>query len=138
MLFRSTGNKQEIKRIAEFNGRKVTLTSNGIKSEYEIDETFIIDGSYFTNSLIRAGFKKGLELRAKLYEPTVEIDRTILVIVNVTGREKIMVNGRAVGVIHIKQRVEKLKHVDIYINEEGVTEKLVIKMLNNVFEMERI
>jgi hypothetical protein len=59
------------------------------------------------------------------------------VIVNVAGRENVMVNGKELKLIHVRQRVEKLKSVDMYLNDTGVTEKMVIKMLNNIFEIER-
>ena len=79
-----------------------------------------------------------MEVRAKLYEPTVAADKTILVIINVAGREKVKVRGKELKLIHVRQRVEKLKSVDIYLDDNGVTEKMVIKMLNNIFEMERV
>jgi hypothetical protein len=79
-----------------------------------------------------------MEVRARLYEPTVAADKTILVIINVAGRKKITVAGKERSLIHIRTRFEKLKSVDEYLNDSGVTEKMVIKMLNNIFELERI
>lgn len=134
----STGSRQEISRVAEFSGSEVTLDSDGQKAKYTLAVPYIIDGDFFTDSLVRGKFKEGMEVRAKLYEPTVAADKTILVIVNVAGREKVTVRGRELKLIHVRQRVEKLKSVDIYLDENGVTEKMVIKMLNNIFEMERV
>lgn len=134
----STGSRQVISRVAEFSGSEVTLDSDGQKAKYTLAGPYIIDGDFFTDSLVRGKFKEGMEVRAKLYEPTVAADKTILVIVNVAGREKVKVRGRELKLIHVRQRVEKLKSVDIYLDENGVTEKMVIKMLNNIFEMERV
>lgn len=133
----ANGSKLVISKIAEFDGDTVTLKSGAASVKRKLETPFIIEGNYFYDCMIREKFRKGLELRARLYEPTVKIDGTILVIVNVLGREKIKVNGKETETIHIKQRVEKLKSVDIYINENGVTEKIIMKMLNNVFELER-
>jgi len=81
------------------------------------------------------GFKKGTVVKASIYEPTVELEEPILVIVEMAGYENIDVNGKTKNLIHIKQKVEKLKSMDVYLNESGVTEKVVIKMLNNIFEL---
>lgn len=134
----SSGDKQVISSTAGFNGNRVTLDSDGKKAEYTLAQPFIIEGNFFADSLIKGKFREGMEVRAKIYEPTVAADKTILVIVNVAGRENVMVNGKKLKLIHVRQRVEKLKSVDIYLNENGVTEKMVIKMLNNIFEMERV
>ncbi|HPS59301.1 MAG TPA: hypothetical protein PK514_14450 [Spirochaetota bacterium] len=134
----SSGSRQVISRIAEFNGNNVTLDSDGKKARYTLTGPFIIDGNFFTDSLVKGRFREGMEIRAKLYEPTVTADKTILVIVNAAGRENVTVRGKELKLIHVRQRVEKLKSVDIYLDDTGVTEKMVIKMLNNIFEMERI
>lgn len=133
----NSGSSHVISRIAEFNGNQVTLDSDGKKAKYTLAQPFIIEGNFFADSLVKGKFKEGMEVRAKMYEPTVAADKTILVIVNVAGRENVMVNGKELKLIHVKQRVEKLKSVDMYLNDTGVTEKMVIKMLNNIFEMER-
>lgn len=134
----SSGSRQVISRVAEFRGNVVTLDSDGTKAEYTLAEPFIIDGNFFADSLVKGKFSEKMEVRAKLYEPTVAADKTILVIVNVAGREKVKVRGKELKLIHVRQRVEKLKSVDIYLDDNGVTEKMVIKMLNNIFEMERV
>ncbi|HPX91574.1 MAG TPA: hypothetical protein PKZ93_08685 [Spirochaetota bacterium] len=56
-------------------------------------------------------------------------------IVEVQGYKDIDINGKTKKLLLLKQKVEKLKSLDVYINEEGVTEKVVIKMLNNIFEL---
>jgi len=125
-------------KTAFFDGNKVTLTSDGFESVIDIAHPFILDGNYFFKELTKSGFKKGTRIEAQIYEPSVEIDDTILVIIDVAGREKIKVGSSEMNLIHIKQRVEQLKIVDMYLNDEGVMEKAVIKMLNNIFELVRV
>lgn len=131
----NSGKVQEINKTAIFNGSEVFLNSGQYKSKFKIDEPFILDGNYFFNEMLKNNFKKGTTVRANIYEPTVELEEPILVIVEITGYEKIDVNGKDKTLLHIKHRVEKLKSLDVYINENGVTEKVVIKMLNNIFEL---
>ncbi len=131
----ATGTRQEINKTADFNGSRVTLKSTDGTVTFTLDEPFIIEGNYFEDQMIRNKFRDKLEIRARIYEPMVEIDKTILVIVNVIGKETIKVNGRSINVFHYKERVEKLKSVDVYVNEEGVTVKISMKMLNNTFEL---
>ena len=134
----SSGLNQEISKTAFFDGNIVTLESDGYKSEIKLKEPFILDGNFFFKKLIKSGFKKGTRIEARIYEPSVEIDNTILVIVDVAGREKIRIGSEEMNLIHVKQRVEQLKIVDMYLNDEGVMEKAVIKMLNNIFELIRV
>lgn len=131
----SSGLNQEIKKTALFDGTTVTLESDGFKSEIKLEEPFILDGNFFFKELVKSGFKKGTRIEAQIYEPSVEIDNTILVIVDVAGREKIKTGTGENELIHVRQRVEQLKIVDLYLNDEGVMEKAVIKMLNNIFEL---
>ncbi len=132
-----TGKKQTIDKVAEFNGNVVNLKSGDYQSQIKLKQPFFLDGSYFLNELIDRKFKTGTRITAKIYEPTVEIDETILVVVEVIGREKLYVNGNESELIHIKQKVEKLKSIDMYLNNRGITEKVTIKMLNNIFELSR-
>lgn len=134
----ASGLNHEMSKIAFFEGNKVTLKSDGFESVIDITGPFMLDGNFFFKELAKSGFKKGTRIEAKIYEPSVEIDNTILVIVNVAGREKIKVGSVEMNLIHVKQRVEQLKIVDMYLNDEGVMEKAVIKMLNNIFELTRV
>lgn len=134
----SSGLNHEMSKTAVFEGNRVTLKSDGFESVIDITGPFILDGNYFFKELVKSGFKKGTRIEARIYEPSVEIDNTILVIVDVAGREKIEVGSVEMDLIHVKQRVEQLKIVDIYLNDEGVMEKSVIKMLNNIFELIRV
>lgn len=130
-----SGKVQEINKTATFNGKEVTLNSGEYKSKFIIEEPFVLDGNYFFNELLKNKFKKGTIVKAHIYEPTVELEDPILVIVEIMGYESVDVNGTSKNLMHIKQKVEKLKSLDVYLDENGVTEKVVIKMLNNVFEL---
>lgn len=134
----ASGINQEVSKIAIFDGNKVKLKSDGYETVFSIESPFILDGNFFFKELMKSGFKKGTRIEAQIYEPSVEIDTTILVVVDVAGREKVKIGSQEMNLIHVKQRVEQLKIVDIYLNDEGVMEKAVIKMLNNVFELVRV
>ena len=134
----SNGKKQEMNKIAVFNGNRVTLKSDSYESKFKIDSPFVLDGNYFFNELLKNKFKSGTIIKAQIYEPSVEIEAPILVIAETKGMTEIKVGGKNMKLLHVKQRVEKLKSMDLYINENGITEKVVIKMLNNVFELVRV
>jgi len=132
---KSTGQKQEINKLAVFNGNEVTLKADKYESKFKIDRPFVLDGNYFFNELMKNKFKTGSVIKAEIYEPSVEIDAPILVIAETKGMEDVQIGDRKMKLLHIKQRVEKLKSMEIYVNEKGITEKVVIKMLNNIFEL---
>jgi len=134
----NSGKTQVINKTATFNGNEVSLNTGDYKSTFKIDKPFILDGNYFFNELLKNNFKKGTIIKANIYEPTVELEEPILVIVEIAGYETIDVNGKSKKLMHIKHKVEKLKSLDVYINDNGVTEKVVIKMLNNVFELVKV
>lgn len=134
----STGSKDEINKTATFNGKEVTLISGKDETRITLDEDFILDGNFFFNELLRTGFKTGAKVTGHIYEPSVETDSPILVIVEVMGMENVKINGAEMKLLHIKERVEKLKSMDTYLDKTGIMEKVVIKMLNNVFELERV
>ncbi len=134
----SSGISQKVSRIALFEGNNIKLKSDGYETVINMESPFILDGNFFFKELMKSGFKKGTRIEAQIYEPSVEMDSTILVIVDVAGREKVKIGSEELDLIHVKQRVEQLKIVDMYLNDEGVMEKAVIKMLNNVFELVRV
>ncbi len=133
----ATDKKQVIEKSATFRGKEVTLKNDGYQSKFNIDGVFVLDGNYFFNELLKKSFKPGTVISAKIYEPSVEIEEPILVIVEAKGFADIQVQGRMMKLLHIKQRIEKFKSIDVYINEKGITEKMTMKMLNNVFELAR-
>lgn len=134
----SNASKQEINKIAVFNGGEVTLKADDNESKFKISRPFVLDGNYFFNELLKNKFKDGTVIKAQIYEPSVEIDASILVIVETKGMEEVQVGASKMKLLHVKQRVEKLKSIDIYMNDKGITEKIVIKMLNNIFELVRV
>ncbi len=135
---KNSGKVQEINKTATFNGNEVLLKSGEYKSTFTISEPFVLDGNFFFSEMLRNHFKEGTVVRSLIYEPTVELEEPILVIVKIMGYERINVNGQNKKLLHMKQKVEKLKSLDVYLNENGVTEKVVIKMLNNIFELEKV
>ncbi len=131
-----TGTDETVKRTATFKGAKVILESNGYKTENTMKEKFYLDGAFFENELLRKKFKKGTTIRTKIYEPSVSVESTIVVIVRVIGKERIKIREREMEVIHLKEQIESLKSVDFYMSTEGVIQKIVMKMLNNKIELE--
>lgn len=135
---KSGNSTQEINKTALFNGDQVILNSGEYESKFKVQGPFILDGNYFFNELMKNKFKPGIIIKSNIYEPSVEIDTPILVIVETKGYETVLIGNKPMKLLHIKQRVEKLKSMDIYINDKGVTEKTVIKMLNNIFELVKV
>ncbi len=133
-----TGTGETVKRTATFKGSKVTLESNGYKTENTIKGKFYLDGAFFEDELLKKKFKPGTTIRAKIYEPSVAVERPIVVVFKVVGKEKIKMGNRELEleVIHLKEQIENLKSMDIYVNHKGITQKIVMKMLNNKIEME--
>ncbi len=129
---------QEINKTATFKGNEISLKAGDYESKFTIKDPFVLDGNYFFSELLKNNFKEGVIIKSHIYEPSVEIDTPILVIVEVKGMDTVQVGKKSMKLLHIKQRVEKFKSMDIYLNENGVTEKIVIKMLNNVFELARV
>ena len=130
---------QEINTTAVFKGNEVTLNTWDLKDKkIIIQKPFILDGNFFFNELLKINFKTGIIIKAHIYEPSVEIEKPILVLVESKGFEQINIRNKSMNLLHIKQRIEKLKSVDMYINEEGVIEKIVLKYLNSIFELERV
>lgn len=135
----TSGNSaQEINKTAVFDGENVSLKNGDYESKFKIQGPFVLDGNYFFSELLKNKFKTGLIVKANMYEPSVEIDTPILVLVETKGIETVQVGNKSMKLLHIKQRVEKLKSMDIYVNEKGITEKFVVKMLNNIFELVRV
>jgi len=135
---RTSGNVQEIKKSAIFEGFNITLQAGDKKSKFKIDENFILDGNYFISELIKNQFEQGTVVQAHIYEPSVEIDSTILAVAEVKGYSAVKVGDKSMKLLHLKLRIENLKSVDMYLNEQGITEKMIMNMLNNEFVMERI
>jgi len=134
----SSGKVQEIKKIATFEGANVTLQAGNSKSKFKIEGDFIIDGNYFMGKLIENQFKQGTIVKAHIYEPSVELDTPILSVAEIKGYSSVNVGNKSMKLLHLKLKIENLKSIDMYLNEQGVTEMMVLNMLNNKFVMERV
>jgi len=127
--------RQEINTIAEFKNKTVQLTAGGQKTRFTIEKPFILDGNYFMDFLIKKNFKKGTQVSAFLYDPTFETEDPINVRMKVEGIERVIINGKPKQLIHIVQRIENSKNIDIFIDENGIAQKAIILMLNNRIEL---
>lgn len=125
----------EMKTIAKFTGNKVELDTGGTKSTITITKPFILEGNYFINELIKNDFNKGTIIKNYIYEPSVDIEEPVLMLVKVLGREDISIKGKTKNLIHLGFSIENLKNIDSYIDENGITQKTVITMLNNRLEL---
>lgn len=133
-----TGDKvQEMTTRAVFSGRTVELQTGQTKSRIELKKDFIIDGNFFIDRLMKAKFKAGEEIRGLIYEPMIETEDPIPVALKVLGTVKVKIRDKERELIHVAEAIENFKNIDLYINERGITEKAVIYMLNNRFELEK-
>ena len=126
---------QEINTVASFEGAKVTVSTGGKAANVVIDGPFILDGNFFMNSMLEKKFSKGSIVEARMYDPSFEIEDTIRVRVQVMGVETVDIDGKERSLLHIKQIIENFKNIDIYLDENGITQKARILMLNNVIEL---
>jgi hypothetical protein len=129
------GQVSEVRTIATFNGSKVELETGEGKSTITISKPFILEGNYFMKELIRNEFKAGTIIRNHVYEPSVDTEEPVLVLVKVLGREDVSINGKTRNLIHLGFSIENLKNIDSYIDNDGITRKTVITMLNNRLEL---
>ena len=121
--------------IAKFTGNRVDLNAAATLSTITIDKPFILEGNYFMNELIKHGFKEGTILKNYVYEPSVDVEEPMLVMVKVFGRENVSINGKNKKLIHLGFSIENMKNIDMYMDDEGVTHKTTIVMLNNKLEL---
>ncbi|HOT44426.1 MAG TPA: hypothetical protein PLM53_02415 [Spirochaetota bacterium] len=129
------GQVSEVKTIATFTGNTVALETGEGKSTITVTKPFILEGNYFMNELIRNEFKPGTIIRNHIYEPSVDTEEPVLVLVKVLGREDVSINGKTKNLIHLGFSIENLKNIDSYIDNDGITQKTVITMLNNRLEL---
>ena len=125
----------EMKTIANFAGNSVNLDTGGARSTITIEKPFILEGNYFMNELIRNEFKIGTIIKNYIYEPSVDTEEPVLMLVKVLGRKEVSINGKMKNLIHLGFSIENLKNIDSYIDENGITQKTVITMLNNRLEL---
>jgi hypothetical protein len=125
----------EMKTVANFTGNTVDLDTGGARSVITIEKPFILEGNYFMNELIKNEFKEGTIIKNHIYEPSVDIEEPVLMIVKVLGRRDVSIKGKMKNLIHLGFTIENLKNIDSYMDENGITQKTVITMLNNRLEL---
>ncbi len=129
------GQSHETVTIATFSGNRVELDTGDSKIRITTGRPFIIEGNYFMGELIKSGFKDGTVVRNHVYEPSVDTEEPVLMMVKVFGTEQVTVNGKTMELIHLGTSIENLKNIDSYIDRKGVVHKSVITMLNNRLEL---
>jgi hypothetical protein len=129
------GQKNEMNTVANFNGNRVDLDTAATRSTVTIDRPFILEGNYFMHELIKCRFKEGTVLKNYIFEPSVDVEEPVLVMIKVLGREKVSVSGTKKNLIHVGYSIENLKNIDMYIDDDGITQKTSIVMLNNKLEL---
>lgn len=130
------GKKTEMNTVASFQGKTVKLETGGTAATITITRPFVLEGNFHLHELIKHRFKKGTVIQSYIYEPTIEAEEPVLVMVKVMGRASVPVGGKTRELIHLGYSIENMKNIDFYIDESGVTQKAVIVMLNNRMELE--
>ncbi len=130
------GSKTEnIDTVAVFKDNTVTLTAGGSTRTITIDKPFVLDGAIYMSELVRRKFRKGTEISFSVYEPTVETEEPISVKLLVLGEKQVEINGESRTLVHVVESIAGIKNIDIYVDDEGITHKAVITMLNNSLEL---
>jgi hypothetical protein len=120
-----------IRTRATFKGSTVTLTRNKKTTRLTLKKPFRLNGNYLHMALLKKGLKKGTVISTYIYDPTLEPGETVPVTLTVVGKEKILIRGKKIELYHLRQRIEKLKSIDIYIDSQGIIWLESINMLNN-------
>ncbi len=134
----NAGRKTNINTVAVFNGKTVNLDIDGRTATVSFERPFIIDGNYLQTKLIKQGFKKGAEVSAMMYEPTMELESLINIRAGVMGKNTVMINNKKEKLFHVIVAIENQKTVDLFIDSDGIARKSVVVMLNNRIELEII
>jgi hypothetical protein len=135
----NAGKVHETNIVSIFNGKNVELTYGNKKYSYTLNRDFIIDGNYYMSQLIQAKFKPGFEAVNYVYNPAVELETAIKATTKVIGPENVIINGKENKLIHIVQSIENIKdNIDLFIDEKGILQKGIIRMLNLKIELIKI
>jgi hypothetical protein len=135
----NAGKVHETNIVSVFKGKNVELTYGNKKYNYTLKRDFIIDGNYFMSQLIQAKFKPGFEVSNYMYNPAVELETLIKATTKVIGPENIIINGKETKLIHVVQSIENIKdNIDLFIDENGILQKGIIRMLNLKIELIKI
>lgn len=127
---KQAGTEQKLDIIAECNGKTITLTENNTKSTITLDKEYVLDGNYFLYMLLQHKFKNGVQITHNVYDPSIERESAIPVIITLVGTETISVGSVLYKAWKIEQSIGKIKNIIVYLDENGVVLKSSIKMLN--------
>jgi len=125
----------EWKTAVEFKNNTIFITKNKIKTKLIIPQNFVLEGNYFLSELIKANFKKGTILKKMIYNPTIALEKPILITIKSLGYEIVKINGKNRNLIHITETIEDTKTIDSFLDKNGVVIKSKIYMLNNKIEL---
>lgn len=126
---------KDIRTTALFRGAEVEIRSGGRATRISLSGNYVLDGNYFAAKLIQGGFREGLEIKAAIYDPSIELDALVPVTTRVVGRETVEVAGKKRRLLHISQSIDVIKSADSYLDENGVMVKAVMRMMNLTIEL---
>jgi len=126
---------QDNKTTVVVKKNKLEVSSGDLKSTVKPNRPFIFDGHFIMANLLKNNFKKDLEIKKYIYDPSIDLKKPFLVIVKVIGTEKVLINNEELELVHLKQSIENIKTIDFYVNFKGIMQKAVIEMANNKIEL---
>jgi len=120
-----------------FRGNSVRVITEKNNATVELRKQPHIDGVFFMLNLIKRDFKIGTEIKTNLYDPTVEVEETIPASMKVIGFDRHRIRGSLRKLIHLRMNIDGIRSTDIFINEKGIRDLIIIKMLNNTINLVR-
>ncbi len=134
---RQKGREIKTSLVATFQDKTVTLKEDGHTTTIKLNEDFVLDGNYLTHALIQKNYTQGTVVETRIYEPTIELGKTIPVKAEVTGIENITGGAKRIKTLHLRQSIGKVQSIDVYIDSTGVAAKVIIQMMNMTMEITR-
>jgi hypothetical protein len=120
-----------------FKDNQVRVVTEKNNATFNLAKLPHIDGVFFMLNLIKKDFKIGTEIKTHLYDPTVELEETIPASMKVIGFDRHRIRGSLRKLIHLRMNIAGIRSTDIFINEEGIKDLIIIKMLNNTINLVR-
>jgi hypothetical protein len=120
---------------AENIDTSATFSNGRASSTITIDRPFVLDGAIYAHELIRNEFRTGTEISFSVYEPSIETEEPISVKMNVIGPVTVVTGGEEETLIHVTETIAGIKNIDLYVDQQGITRRAVITMLNNRLEL---
>ena len=131
----TNGIVQNMDTVAVFNGKEITVSSQGQIARVIIDKPFVLPGNYLTKALLDKGYVKSSLVEAEVYNPLLELEDTVLIRQEVLGIEIVEINGVKEELLHIREIIVDFQQSDMYIDSSGVPRKISALMLNNLLEL---